>query len=96
VPGVPRAAPAGDGQDNLDLFVGVILDQMADVDHTLVAGEALGSGVGGWCGKVVHGGLLSRLSGLRGASTPPGPLLYLKVFYYRSLQISTDMVEYFS
>jgi hypothetical protein len=67
---------------------------MADVDDALVAGEALG--VGGWCGKVLHGGLLSRLSGLRGASTPPGPLLYLKVFYYRCLQISTDMVEYFS
>jgi hypothetical protein len=51
---------------------------MADVNHPLVAGEALGSGVGGWCGKVVHGGLLSGLSGLRGVIRTCGAIFYVR------------------
>jgi hypothetical protein len=58
----------GYGLDDPDLFA--VLGQLvvADVDEAVVADEAL---FGGWvrvgCGRVIHGGLLSRLSGLRGS-----------------------------
>ncbi len=47
-----RAAVAA--RDRLEDFGGlsglVVLDKIPDIDEALVAGEALGSGVGGWCG----------------------------------------------
>ena len=62
------AAPAGYRLDDLYLFALLGELEAANEDEPVVADEAL---FGGWvrvgCGRVLHGGLLSRLSGLRGS-----------------------------
>jgi len=66
-----RAAAARDGLYDLDLVAGLVLDQVADVDETLVAGaRPLFSGlvwVIGTCGRVldVHSDLLRLWAGAR-------------------------------
>ncbi len=53
--GLPLAGAAATGDRLEDLggvAVLIVFDKVADVDEALVAGEALGSGVSGWCGMV--------------------------------------------
>jgi hypothetical protein len=91
--GVPdrglAAAPAAVGGDPLD----VVIVQVADVNPAVYAGVgAFEAGVvrlydvvvilGRWlrvgCARLIHGGLLSRLSGLRGSfDFPAGAFLYV-------------------
>ena len=88
-------------RDRLEDFGGlsglVVLDKIADVDEPLVAGEALGSfAAGSGCGILdsVHMSSFRLWAGLRGVSAPAGPFLYpTYVFYYKCLQVSTNMVE---
>ena len=81
-----RAATAGHGLYDLDLFA--VLVYVADEHPAAHAGVgALEAGVmrlygvvvvlGGWVrwvrGRLIHGGLLDRLSGPRGVQPPAGP-----------------------
>jgi hypothetical protein len=73
------AAAARNGLYDLDLFTGTgILDKMPDV-HDAVQTDVRRF-VGRWlwfgCGRVIHGGLPSRLSGSRGVTAPAGPFTF--------------------
>jgi hypothetical protein len=52
------------------------------VAASAVQGDAPGeSGWVRWCARLLHDGLLSRLSGLRGVPPPAGPFLYVPKLY---------------
>jgi hypothetical protein len=85
-----RATAAGQCLDPLYLFAGLLVeDGVTEVDVTVQARVRVILLFGRWvwfgCGRVIHGGLLSRLSGLRGVSAPAGPFLCLHVL----LQVRT-------
>jgi hypothetical protein len=92
-----RATPARHGFEDLDLFAGTgVLDKMANVDDTLVAGvgalEAgvvrlygvvvLGRWVRGMRGRLIHVNSSILLAGSRGVRAPAGPSLYPTHIFY--------------